>query len=462
MSPSRKLTFVLAAGLAASSVCGSAYASESPSARRPFALDAPAFRAPEDPPSDPPGEEAGPPEPTGPLSLREAQLLALEWNPELQAFSWETRAMEGRAEQAGQPPNPVLDMRFYRLGIPRQNTPPDEARLRVVLRQDFELGGKGRRRYELARTERDLVEWDYEIRRIEVAAEVTSRFVEVLGAQRRLETWRRTRDYFETMGDRVAVLVERGLVRTLESHELRRQRGLARIEAQRAEGELAAARFALAALWGSRSPGFTDAVGDLEPIAPLPELEAVVELALGGPAVARWDAELDRGEAALALAKAERVPDIEAGAGIRWEEQSNERDYLLDLEVELPFLDRKRGAIREARHEMARARAGRRAAEAAISEEIAALYYRVSEARSRSVTWGDEIVPALRAKFEAYRAGMEASTENLDDLLDARRDLARAEARQIEALVEYHQALASLEALAGESLEGWSGGGARP
>jgi cobalt-zinc-cadmium efflux system outer membrane protein len=445
---------ILRAAIALSATLGCcwAYAAETGSEPRPIAGDVPVFRAPAEVPRDPADEQALAPEPTGPLALQEALALALMQSPELAMFSWEVRAGEARALQAGKPPNPELDVRVYRLGIPRRGKNPDEARTRVVFSQVFELGGKARRRHDLAQTERDLAGWDYEAKRIEVATLVAGRFMAVVGAQRRVNALERFVGFLEEMSERVAEFVASGSVRELEVHQVKRQVGLARIELQRAEAELSTARFRLAATWGSQSPRFTEAVGDLDEVKPLPDVDTVIDLARQSPSIARWDAEHARGEAALALAKARRVPDLNAGAGMRWEDDFGDRDYLVDVEIDLPVLDRKQGEIREAHYEMARARAGRSAAEAASSEGIAEFYYLVEESRLRSATLGDEVLPAARATFEAHQVGFEKSAENLDDLLDARRDLARAEVQHTDALVDYHQALAMLESLVGRSL----------
>ena len=49
-------------------------------------------------------------EPTGTITLRDALSLALMKNPELAAFSWEVRALDARALQAGLAPNPELGL----------------------------------------------------------------------------------------------------------------------------------------------------------------------------------------------------------------------------------------------------------------------------------------------------------------------------------------------------------------
>jgi cobalt-zinc-cadmium efflux system outer membrane protein len=452
MTASRTLTFRAAIGLAAALGCCWALASDPLPSPQEIAKDTPTFRAPAEPPGKEAPEETPAPEPVGPLALRDALALALMRNPELAVFSWETRASEARALQAKKVPNPELDVRVYRLGIPRGSIEPDDKRTRVVLSQVLELGSKRKRRFNLARTEHSLAEWDYEAKRVEVAAVVAARFVAVLGAQRRVESQRRFVEYFEAMYERVKGLVEVGSMRSVEIHQTQRQVGLARIDLRRAEAELSAARLRMAAAWGSQSPRFEEAVGDLEDVATYPDIDTVIQLARQGPAIARWDAELARSEAALAVAKSGRVPDIRAGAGVRWQEHTEDEDYLIDLEIDLPLFDRKQGDIREARYGMSRAEAGRRAAEAETADAIAEFYYLLVEADARRSTLHDDVLPAARATFEAHRLGFDSQAENLGDLLDARRDLARAEVDYTDALVDYHQAFVTLEGIVGQGL----------
>ena len=123
----------------------------------------------------------------------------------------------------------------------------------------------------------------------------------------------------------------------------------------------------------------------------------------------------------------------------------------MDIEISLPLFDRKKGDIREAHYNLARARAEKSAAEIVSSEGIAESYFALSEADARRLTLREEILPAARATFEAYR-NAPSRMDSLGNLFDARRDLTRAETRYTDALVDYHQALATLESIVGRSL----------
>jgi len=431
-----------------------AHGADPPAEPRPTSRDLPAFVAPAKPPADPSAapEEPAVVEPQGPLTLRDAWALALLHSPDLSAFSWEMRASEARTLQAKKPLNPELEIRLTRLGATDQESALEDVSRRLVLRQEFELGGKRARRVDLARAERDLAEWDYQTKRNEVATLVAGRFVALLGAQRRVESHARSVEFCEHTSNQVSKLVETGAVRGLEIHRSRREVALARIELQDAEAERDAARFKLASAWGNRSPRFTEAVGDLELITPLPDIEVILDLARWSPAVGRSDTDLSRSWAALSLAKADRVPDLTVGGGVRWDDNLDGRDYLVEFQFDLPLFDRKQGDVLEGRTNVAKARAERGAAEAASVEAISEVYYLARAAGARAAVLRDEVLPAARATVDGVRLGFQTNTETPDNFFDARRELTRAEVDYTEALVEYQQLLAVLEGLLGQAI----------
>jgi cobalt-zinc-cadmium efflux system outer membrane protein len=373
-------------------------------------------------------------------------------NPGLQAFSHEVRASEARELQARKLPNPELDIRLYRLGIPRRFSEPDEERTRMVVRQELELGGKRRRRTDLARTERELAGLDYEAKRLEVCTAVAVRFAAVLGAQRSLEILRESHEFFERNHRKVSALVDSGGMRALEKHQSRRQVALASIALQEAETRLSAARLTLATSWNSHVPLFTEAVGDLEEMKSVPSLGELIELSHRSPVIARWDTEVTRGEAALAVAEAERMPNLTVGAGARWEDDAGSRDWLVDFEIGLPIFDTKKALVREERENIARAQAERSAAQAESDAMLSTVYSRLEASRSKALTLRDEVIPAAHATLDAIQLGFETDASEPGDLFDAGRDHAKAELEYIDTLVEYSQARATLEGMIGQQL----------
>ncbi|MGH7859433.1 MAG: TolC family protein, partial [Candidatus Binatia bacterium] len=121
------------------------------------------------------------------LNLRQALALTLTSSPELAPFSLELRAAEARVLQAGLLPNPAAELTIEDVLGSGRFEGGREAQVTLQLSQLVELGGKRRARVDVASRRQDLAAADYEAKRVEVLAEVTKRFVDVLERQQSLE-----------------------------------------------------------------------------------------------------------------------------------------------------------------------------------------------------------------------------------------------------------------------------------
>jgi cobalt-zinc-cadmium efflux system outer membrane protein len=387
-------------------------------------------------------------EPEGPLTIDTALALARAHSPLLQASSSEEAALEARTVQAGKVPNPEIELRLQN-NEAADTTDPDTQRWRVVLSQDFELGGKRQRRVDLAETERAIATSSRAAVENEIEAAVRADFNTLLGAARRVAAAQAYVDFASVLKQRVDGLVASGALPNVVVHDVGRELGLGRIALREAEAQWAAGRFRLAAHWGSTAPRFDSVDGDLERTQPIPPLDTVLALVREAPAAGLAEAELARGEAAVALARAEGVPDLTYGVGFRWDDDTGQQDYLVDVGIDIPIFDRNQGGVAAAEHELARARAARSDAAARMTADVAGAYYALVEAEARRAILADEVVPAARAAFDSQQRGFDSGAGNLDDLFDARRRLLQAENDHAEALVGWHEAQATLTGLIG-------------
>ncbi|HXV75188.1 MAG TPA: TolC family protein, partial [Candidatus Polarisedimenticolaceae bacterium] len=104
--------------------------------------------------------------------------------------------------------------------------------------------------------------------------------------------------------------------------------------------------------------------------------------------------------------------------------------------------------------ELERAKAEQRAARRESARGIGELYFALAEAEARRSVMANEVLPAARATFDAFRLAFERHAENLNELLDSRHDRTRAEIDHIDSLVDVHRSLAALEAMVGQPLAG--------
>ena len=105
---------------------------------------------------------------------------------------------------------------------------------------------------------------------------------------------------------------------------------------------------------------------------------------------------------AAELARAEAVPDMTAGLGYRWFNETDDSALVAGVSIPLPVFDRRQGDVLAARFGVASARNQQRAVELRIEAAIASAYARLANAylhesedsrRPSRIHWGREPAP---------------------------------------------------------------------
>lgn len=386
------------------------------------------------------------------LTLRDALALALQRNPDLAAFGKERAATEAAILQAGVLPNPVLEIAGDNLRNTRKAEAGDRS-TSIQLGQLIELGGKREARVRAAEASRDLANWDYEARRVEVLSAVALRFVDLLAAQQRHrlagEALALARQVAEAVGKRV----QAGKVSPVEETKARLAQASAEVELEQAARERAAARSTLAALWGSRDPRFERADGDLETTVPLPSYEQLAERVRSNPELARWSSEIERRRAAVDGEKAKAIPDLTVTAGVSRFSQFDDRAYMVGISVPLPLFDTNRGGILEANRRLDKASDEQRAVESRLLASLSQVYQRLAAIDKEIAALRSVLLPGAQSAFDAATKGYQLGKFGYLDVLDAQRTLFQARNQNLRALADYQRGVSEIERLVGGPLD---------
>jgi cobalt-zinc-cadmium efflux system outer membrane protein len=418
----------------------------------PLGKDVPTYQAPEQPEDADRGNASAPQETDGVLTLQQALALAMMRNPEFAQSGWEVRSAEAKRLQAGLPPNPKLGFERANVLGTGQYAGSAMAETTISLSQEIPLAGKLTKRKELAALDVELSQWDLETKRLETYSEVSSRFIEVLAAQEKVALAEQALELAKRQAEMVEARIRAGAIPPSERAKAEVQVANARLELGSAQRGLAQAKVALAATWGNPSPRFARADGDLSVLPHPPERETLLALVDQAPDVARWATELGQRQVALELAKAESVPNVEVGAGLRRFNESDEQAYLFQVSVPLPIFDRNQGGIAEARYKEAKALRQKEAAEVRIRAALIDAHQRLTKAWDEARALKDEVLPAARASYGATSRAFQYGKSDFLNVIEARRTLIEAESRYIDALASFHQAAYQAEKLAGRNL----------
>src|SRR5438034_868463 len=144
---------------------------------------------------------------------------------------------------------------------------------------------------------------------------------------------------------------------------------------------------------------------------------------------------------------AQVVPNVILSAGPRYISETGEWTQVIGFSLPLPFWNRNQGAILEARHQLAKADDEKRSAVTRLSSELNDAYQTVARTSNEIHVLKESVLPGAEKAVESIRQGYEAGRFSYLDVNEARRTLTAARLQYLQALSDYHKAVAEIEAL---------------
>jgi len=387
------------------------------------------------------------------ISLANALARTLRGSPELAAYNFEMRAAEARILQAGVRPNPELTLDIENPAGSGQFRNGDQSQNTLTFSQLIELGGKRAARIGEAKAGRVVIEWEYQVKRVEVLKSATLAFIDVLAAQSRLQL----AEEIVKVAEEAVVLTEKrvnvGKASVVESIRTRVAVSSAKIETEQARRAIAAARGNLAAHWGARQADFDAVKGDLENHQEGPGLATLRQRMLGNPNLARWTAEREKRETALAREQTLARPDITLLAGPRTFGTAPDTSFIAGFSIPLPLNNRNQGNIAEARENLAKLDEEKRGAESRAFAALNDAYQKLMAVSEEIHILESSILPSAAEAERQLNQGYAAGGFTLLEVLDARRTLNSARVQQLRAHADFQKARAEIDALTAQPAE---------
>jgi outer membrane protein TolC len=193
---------------------------------------------------------------------------------------------------------------------------------------------------------------------------------------------------------------------------------------------------------------------DLPPIADeIPYNSRLVRLALKfEPKLKVLRQEIRKGEAAVALTRKRKYPDVTAGIEARnFSDDSSFRQALLVFSFNLPWFNSTKYS-NEVKREEAKATAATLDAkdyEQAVIEAIHHMTVAISAARREALAYRDEIIPRSEQALDSARNSWATSKGMFNDVLEARRMLLEAQLMYARAVAEQYSMMAELTVCCG-------------
>ncbi len=400
--------------------------------------------------TDHPGKSNG--NPTGAITLKQALALGLLQNPELAASFWAVRAAEARLIQEGLLPNPEIESSMENFGGSKDLSGFDGAETTIQIKQKIELGGKREKREQIAALGKNIAHWDYESKRLDVIADISKSFWDVLAAQEKCAIAGEINVLTEKAYDLATERVKAGKAPPLEEIQSQVAVTRTRIESEQAKRALESARKILAATWGSPQPIFEKVVADMDRLAPPPSLDNSEMYLSQNPDSAKWDAEIEKNRALIQAAGADGVPDLTVGAGPRFDNQSNSTAFIMSLSVPIPLFNRNQGGISEAEFNLAQAREHKKTAVLTAQKNLDRAYQDLSASYLTADALNKVAIPAAESAFSAALEGYREGKLGYLSVLETQRTFFEVKYQYVTAMVDYHKSKADFERLIGPGM----------
>ena len=380
-----------------------------------------------------------------PYTLDQAVAAAGGSAPAAEAAQANVEAARAARTVAGLRPNPTVQTQVENIAGSGPYSGVGSAESTVSVAIPIELGGKRSARIAVANAQTNRALLVSAITQADIRLQVTQLYVEAVAAERRVET---ARDQSRIAGDAAnaaSVRVKAGRASPIEEQRANVAKINADAELIRTIRLAQASRANLARRIGQSVDGPLDTAW-LERL-PHGYGPDVPPTAAGTLALAAADADLAVADANVRLARLQRVPDLEAGPGVRRLSATNDTALIFTVTMPIPIFNSGRAAVTQARAQRNQVEAQKRMTALDIEQAITDAQAAASNA---AVTAQTATGPALEAAREAARIariGYREGKFSQLDLLDAERTLAQTRLAAIDALTSYQNARAQLERL---------------
>jgi cobalt-zinc-cadmium efflux system outer membrane protein len=387
------------------------------------------------------------------IGLQEAVVRSLQSNPDLKAFAYELEAQLGRVRQAGARPSPEINVLVENALGTGARSSFDAAETTISLGFLIEHGAR-QRRVDAAQAGSQLLDTETALRRLDVAAETTRRYLAILTGQEELKELNLSVQLAEETLSAVQARVR--AARSPQAEEARAYAQIARLRLERedAEHQLAVAKQRLAALWGETRADFGAAEGALLTLPNLEAYETFLERLERNPQFEVLVSEQRLREAEVRVAESRRRQPWTVTAGVRRFEDQSDHAFVVGLSVPLPNRSLAEGVVATARAQSAQVDAKRTALRAQLNAELFALYQELRHSYTAVQTLRNDVLPRMEVAVEQSRYAYERGRYSYIEWVAAQRELLDQRRALLEASANAHRLRIEIERLTGAALSG--------
>ena len=205
----------------------------------------------------------------------------------------------------------------------------------------------------------------------------------------------------------------------------------------------------LAAQWGDATNDGFFVEGELDWVPKVITLDKMGDFIQEHPQVVRSYFEDNLRAARISLEKSKAYPDVSLNGGPRYLEEAKKWVWVVGFSAPLPVNDRNQGRIWESRENLDKLEKERESLWVKLLTELNNSYSTAETVFSEIDVLKNSILPASKKAYDFSYRGYELARYNYLELIETERAYRTSKIRYLQALGEYHKALAIIQGLTG-------------
>jgi cobalt-zinc-cadmium efflux system outer membrane protein len=383
------------------------------------------------------------------LTLQDAIDRTLFANPGIRAAGYEIDIQRARREFSALTPPLTVQAEVENFFGTGSVNGINGAETTLQLTRALEFGGKRELRTDIGTARIERVETERTLAQIDLAADVTRQFIEMIVRQEEVLL---ARQAVELAGATLDVVRQRVDAGRSSDAEL----ATAEIAVERAgltlagkEGQLTASQLSLAIHWGDEAIDFQRGGGDLFALPAISSLDDYKSRVSDNPQLLRIVDERRIAEAERRLADSQRRSNLSLGFGVRHLGQLDDSALVVSVGMPLGSSTRSRPHVREADARLGQLPALAEQRRLEVIATLYGLYQELSFALDHLTVLNDRVLTRGQDAARLYREGFEIGSYTLFEFSQAQDELLALRQEALAAAASYHLTLVDIEQLLG-------------
>ena len=392
--------------------------------------------------------------PSGNISIEQVTQIVKSQNLAIQAALKDVQAKNQLVKQAGVLPNPEFELESENVFGSGENTGFDNAETTAKIGTLIELGGKRYYRTEAARLNKKLSELDYLSVLSEKIIQSSQLSMDVLKQQALLKLDRERLKTNQIFFDEIKTRVQKGRLNVVEQKRANILVSQSKLAIKKRTQALSNAKNQLSLTWGFSQAQFDSLQGNIqriETLDPLTLLQGRLDNYVG---LRLKRTEIDLSKVDVEVEKSLGSQDLQVAGGIKHENSSNDKSFVISAGIPLGLFDRNTGAIKASKLDLKKNEFELEQVVIESQNKLSTLHNQITLLGIEIDGLKNDIIPQSQEVFNTLKEGYLKGKFSYLEVLEAQNTLFEFKESYTDTLAEYHNLFFEIKLLTGEIIKG--------